>query len=165
MSLNPHKILGHFLSYRERTAWEVRKKLQEKGLADQDIEKLIAEYIESGLIDDEGFALKMVVFGFEKGHGMKRIKLDAKKKGIKDCDLDKALMKYEEEEGLSLEEAELAAMDKLIFKFMAGENEAPSRLDDRALSRLAGRLARAGHRTHRIYQAIGDIKRGDYDDQ
>lgn len=159
-----HEILAHFLSYRERTAAEIRRKLQDKGIEEDEIEEAVQEYTDSGLIDDENFAFNMISFGLEKGQGLLRIRRDADKKGISEEDMERAILRYEDENDVSLKDSEEAAMDEMIEKFISIEGGCPSQYDDRALSRLAGRLSRAGHDSYRIYDAIREIKKGSYDD-
>ena len=48
--------LETYCAYQERSVWEVRKKLYEKGITDEAIETLIGEMISDGFLDEERFA-------------------------------------------------------------------------------------------------------------
>ncbi|MEY3565712.1 MAG: hypothetical protein RJA23_1882, partial [Bacteroidota bacterium] len=48
--------LETFCSYQERCAWELRRKLFEKGISGPSAEKIITELEASGFVDDERFA-------------------------------------------------------------------------------------------------------------
>ncbi len=51
-----HEKLSNYCAYQERCAWDVRRKLAEKGILGEKADELIDEMVEEKFIDEERFA-------------------------------------------------------------------------------------------------------------
>jgi len=92
-------IALHFLKFRPRSVFEVRKKLESKKISDDEVKKVITVLKKNKLLDDGNFA-KMYVRdrNLLKPTGSYLLKLELKKLGISDKDIDNALIDQSEEE-------------------------------------------------------------------
>lgn len=88
-----------YLGYRARSVHEVRTYLARKEWDPDICEKVIAECIEQGYLDDQAFA-KAWVEGRRKRKGFGKIRLsqELKEKGISSTDIETVLIKIDEEE-------------------------------------------------------------------
>jgi regulatory protein len=91
--------LTTFCAYQERCAWEIRRKLYEKGITDDKAEKLIAELIAEEFVNEERYAR-----GFARGKirgrkwGRNRIRMELKMKEIPEELIRKGLSEIDPEE-------------------------------------------------------------------
>jgi regulatory protein len=99
MGKDPIQIALHFLKFRPRTTFEIGQKLRTKKISDSEIEKVITVLKRNKLLDDAEFA-KMWVRdrNLLKPSGSYLLKLELKKLGISESDIEAALGDQNEEE-------------------------------------------------------------------
>ena len=91
--------LETFCSYQERCAWELRRKLFEKGISGPAAEKILAELEASGFVDDERFARSYARGKFRiKKWGRARIRQELKLREISASTIQKGLSEIDGEE-------------------------------------------------------------------
>jgi len=93
------KIALHFLKFRPRTVFEVEQKLKLKKISETEIKKTTSVLKKNGLLDDKKFA-KMWVRdrNLLKPTGSYLLKMELRKLGIPDSDIENALEGQNEEE-------------------------------------------------------------------
>ena len=100
-----HKALGaldtavRMLARREHSAFELRRKLHHKDIADAEIEPAIAQLQREGLLSDERYAESYIHMRRSKGYGPLRIELELKERGVAERDFRHHL--YSEQIGWS----------------------------------------------------------------
>ena len=89
----------YFLKFRPRSVFEVEEKLKSKNVSEPEIKKTIEILKKNQLLDDEKFA-KMWVRdrNLLKPTGSYLLKLELRKLGVADTDIEKALKDQNEEE-------------------------------------------------------------------
>ena len=127
----------HFLKFRPRSVFEIKQKLKTKGFEDKEIEKLISALKKEKLLDDQKFA-KMWVRdrNLLKPEGSFLLKMELRKLGISDNDIENALKDQDEE--------------KLARQAL----ESKSRLKQADFAKKAAFLQRRGFKTSIIYQIL-----------
>ena len=70
------------LKYRERSRFEIRSRLKDKGYSSGVIEQTINYLEENNYINDESFVAAFVVYSQDKGWGPRRIDFNLKKLGV-----------------------------------------------------------------------------------
>ncbi len=92
-------IALHFLKFRPRSVFEVTQKLKQKGIIESEIKKVITVLKKQKLLDDKEFA-KMWVRdrNLLKPSGSYLLKMELRKLGIADDDIEIALSEQDEEE-------------------------------------------------------------------
>lgn len=81
-----------YLSYKPRTAQEVRRKLTRSGFADGVAEQAVARMQDLGYVDDADYARRYAEQRFRsKGHGPRRIAYDLRRRGVARQHIDAAL--------------------------------------------------------------------------
>ena len=96
---DPLDIALHFLKFRPRSVFEIEEKLKSKKISEDEIKKVIAVLKKNGLLDDKKFA-KMWVRdrNLLRPTGSYILKLELRKLGISDSDIEAALKGQNEEE-------------------------------------------------------------------
>ena len=91
--------LETFCSYQERCAWELRRKLFEKGISGTATEKILAELEASGFVDEERFARSYARGKFRiKKWGRARIRQELKLRQISSSIIQLGLSEIDGEE-------------------------------------------------------------------
>ena len=91
--------LKHYCAYQERCHNEVREKLYELGVKQNEQDELIAMLIEIGHLNEERFAIAFARGRFKlKQWGRIKIKYDLKQKQVSDYCIQKALKKIDDKE-------------------------------------------------------------------
>lgn len=140
----------HYLSYRDRTAGEMREHLLKKQFSSADTEAEIEELKDAGYINDLRFALNYFIMSFDKNRGLGRIKRELLEKGVADFDIEDAAAAYEDEFDCDIMEKERELAARVGEKAMHG-----CEIDDKSLARLGRRLKSAGFGPDLIYETIG----------
>lgn len=98
MKKDPLKIALFFLKFRPRSVFEIEKKLKEKKISEKEIAETIRVLKRNGLLDDAEFA-KMWVRDRNrfKPSGSYVLKMELKKLGLPETDIDNALSEQDEE--------------------------------------------------------------------
>jgi regulatory protein len=74
------------LARREHSAFEIRRKLKQKGLAKPEIEEAVARLQEEGLLSDARYAESYINGRMGKGYGPVRIALELRERGVAESD-------------------------------------------------------------------------------
>ena len=122
---------GKQLSYRALSEAALRKKLLEKGHAEDAAEYAVAWLLERGLLDDAGLAASMVRSYTRKGYGKRKIRDEFYRRGVPRELWDEALEQIEEEDNAS-------AIDAFLEKKLKGSH------DPKDVKRASDALARRG---------------------
>ena len=123
----------HYLSYRNRTKFEVREKLKEKEYASITIDKVINELINLNYVDDYAFAKEYIEFKIKK-MGKRKIRYKLESMGIDSLIIDQELMEY------SNDDEYLAA-----YAIASKKNDAYNNISyQKRYNRLSGLLNRRG---------------------
>ncbi len=130
-------IALHFLKFRPRSVFEIEKKLKEKKISEEEIQKTVGVLKKNQLLDDEKFA-KMWVRdrNLLKPEGSYLLKMELKKLGIAENTIEDALVGQDEEE---------LARQALKSK---------SRLQNADFQKKASFLQRRGFSTSVIYKVL-----------
>lgn len=93
------QIALHFLKFRPRSVFEIREKLRSKKCEEGEIDKVVAVLKRNQLLDDENFA-KMWVRDRNrfKPSGSYLLKMELKKLGLSETNIENALAEQDEEE-------------------------------------------------------------------
>lgn len=96
-----------FCSYQERCPWEIRRKLFEKGIHGEPMEKILGELTASGFVDEERFARAYARGKFRiQRWGRNRIRQELKLRDINASLIQKGLSEIDGEEYFALLERE-----------------------------------------------------------
>ena len=130
-------IALRFLKFRPRSEFEVTQKLKQKGIIDSEINKVISVLKKNKLLDDKEFA-KMWVRdrNLLKPSGSYLLKMELRKLGVADADIENAL-KDQDEESLARKAIELKYREREID-----------------FAKKAAFLARRGFTTRIIYKIL-----------
>ncbi|RDI42810.1 regulatory protein RecX [Aquicella lusitana] len=79
-----HRTVLNWLSRRDYSQQEIRQKLKAKSCTPDEIETLIADLLQAGLINDLRFAENFVYWRSKKGYGPHRIAAELQARGIAD---------------------------------------------------------------------------------
>ena len=85
-------VAFRYLSYRERTATEIRRRLRRDDYAPTVIDDVVHDLEKAGYVNDRDFAIKYAAGRFEtRGHGPMRVRSDLRRKGVKRAAVEDAL--------------------------------------------------------------------------
>lgn len=88
-----------FCAYQERSQHEIRNKLYEWGLHQNEVETIISELIENNFLNEERFAIAYTLGKFRiKGWGKIKIRQGLKLKRVPDKLIQKSLQKIDEDD-------------------------------------------------------------------
>lgn len=91
--------LETYCAYQERCAWEVRRKLFEKGIQGESVEKLVEELTQDGFLNEERFARSFARGKFRlKKWGRNRISQELKMRQISPSNIRKGISEIDPEE-------------------------------------------------------------------
>ena len=92
-----------YCAYQERSQFEIRNKLYEWGLFQNDVEEIISELIESNFLNEELFALAYTLGKFRiKSWGKIKIKQALKLKRVPDKLIKKSLQSIDDDDYLTM---------------------------------------------------------------
>ena len=135
-----------YCAYQERAQQEVRDKLYEWGMHEEEVENIIADLIADNFLNEERFAKAFVRGKFNlKGWGMVKIKQHLKAKRISD-----PLIKIAMRE-IDLDEYE-SKLEELIHKKCSS---APNKLSLPEKAKLVRYLQSKGYESNLIFSKIG----------
>lgn len=88
----------NFLSYRDRTEAEVRKHLQERGIGEENVERVMERLQGSRLVDDQRFVQTWIENRNEfRPRSRKALAYELRQKGIADEEIQEALENHDED--------------------------------------------------------------------
>src|SRR3990167_10107170 len=99
MAKDALQVALHFLKFRPRSVFEIERKLKQKGIINSEINKVVAVLKKNKLLDDAEFA-KMWVRdrNLLKPTGAYLLKLELKRLGLSEENIETALKDQDEEE-------------------------------------------------------------------
>lgn len=152
--MNINDVALRRLSSRNRTQWEMRKYLTEKGFTIEEVNRVIGEFKDYGYLDDFRYCQEYFNYAFSKGKGKKRVRRELTEKGVDPAVIDRAFDEYEveiDEYAMAREEA-----DKIlrIADLPAGEP-----ISEKIQGRIARKLATYGYGSDIIYRIIGELRK------
>ena len=74
------------LARREHSAFEIRRKLKQRDIADTEIEQAVERLQQEGLLSDQRYAEAYIHMRMGKGYGPLRIALELKERGVAESD-------------------------------------------------------------------------------
>ncbi len=123
----------HYLSYRNRTKFEIREKLREKEYTNITIDQVIKELVQLNYVDDQGFAKEYIGFKIKK-MGKRKIRYKLEALGIDALVIDQELMAYTN-----------ADEYKAAYKIASKKNDCYNSISyQKRYNRLSGLLNRRG---------------------
>jgi regulatory protein len=141
-----------YLSRRALTERQLREKLEKKEYSPEIIDETLEYVKELGYIDDRDYAQRYAKDAVElKRHGVSRIRMDLRKKGICPQDIDEALQE------LSLDTSD--ALRSLIEE----KSAALDLKDKKHRVRLVNFLLRRGYKFDEINSALREMEEFDFD--
>lgn len=141
-----------YLSYRDRTRFEMKKYLDKKGFGEQDIIAVLDFLDSCNLLDDVNFCERYIRYGQEKGRGPLRIKQELLNKGIDEETIISKLKEHfggEKEREMALELAE-----KLLTR-----KDKSNESNEKELARIVRRLISQGYHYNVIYEVVGKVRK------
>ncbi len=140
---DPLTVALRFLSYRERTEYEMREKLESKGVYDpQDIDSTINYLIEASYLDDRRFAAQLAGSRLRnKFWGRHKVALDLKRRKIAEEIIKEVVADINDE--LEVQTAE-AALRRWLRKSGIESSSLSQKEFERAFRHLASRGFSAG---------------------
>ena len=141
-------VAAKYLAYRARSTGEMKKHLKEKGYGPDEIDQVIADFVDYGYLDDEDYCRQYIKYAFGKGKGPVRVKQELAEKGIDRDIISFALEDYEAEE---------SDLDRALAQARKTAGDKP--MDEKMIGRIGRRLVSLGYSTDIAYKVIGIMKR------
>ena len=138
---------ARMLSVRAYSEFELSKKLCEKGYGKAEVLEALSTLKERGYLDDGAYAASVARRAVEAGKGPLGVKQELIKRGLPSSAADEAFASGD------YDEAE-AAMQLAVASLRGSEP------DEKALARIARRLASRGFSPHTIYSVIDSLRNG-----
>ena len=79
------------LARREHSAFEIRRKLKQKGFTESDAEQAVQRLQQEGLLSDSRYAESYINMRRDKGYGPLRIALELRERGVAENDFEQYL--------------------------------------------------------------------------
>lgn len=156
-----------YLSFRERSAFEIREYLREKGYDGEERDAALEKLKESGFVNDGGFADRYIEYAMSKGRGPKRIRRELRQKGISPEDIEDAFYRLEENgTGVDWQERAAEQAAESLKSDEAASLQNGERLSDRTAGRISRRLDSLGYDGSHVRYALGRLRamRGEKDE-
>jgi SOS response regulatory protein OraA/RecX len=171
MGLNARDLALKYLSRCDRTALEVKKHLGLKGISEEEIQDCLSYLSECGLIDDENYCDKYILYGMEKGRGPIRLERDLLEKGVSsdviklglethfgDGGEQKAARAYMNKLLRQIDRDLLGGTENLDCDEISEEDERPT-LSEKEIAKIGRRLASQGYHSNVIYELLNKLRR------
>ncbi len=144
------------LSTNDRTITELKKYLFQKDFPEDEIERVISDFILYGYLDDYRYCTGYFRYAFGKGRGKKRVFIELKQRGVADNIIEEAFEDYIEEQVVDEKAMALKEAKKTLDK--AGLTEGQE-IPDKVKGRIARRLSALGYTSDIIFKTLDNIKR------
>jgi len=144
----------HFLSYRSRSAAEVRRNLNKRNLPEELIEATLERLQQNGLVNDTAFTRAWIENRSEfHPRSKSALRLELRRKGIDDETILSALSEGTDEEKLALDAAR-----KYLHKLMVREERGGDKLEIAGFrEKMSGYLSRRGFAYSTIAMVVTKI--------
>jgi len=141
----------NLLSFRGRTASELRRRLRQKEFPDEVVERCVEELVQRGLVDDASFAETFVRDRVRlRPRGKRRLVQELRAKGVDPETASDAISEVMESEEVS----ELDLAREVVEKWSPRPGEDPQK----ARRRLYGHLARRGFGGETVRQILEELE-------
>jgi regulatory protein len=147
--MNAKEASLRYLSYKDRTKYEIKRHLERKGYTEDDISRAIEFLEECNFVNDEDYCVRYIEYGIEKGRGPIRLEFELKQRGI---DIDTI---YSKLNAIYSEDKERESAQRLIDKYI---EQADKQIDSKELARIGRRLATNGYRSSLIYDLLSKYR-------
>ena len=127
-------VVADYVSRRERTEAELKRKLEEKGYSEDEMDDAMGYARDCGLVDDRSYCVRFAEYSLKKERGPLRVMRDLSEKGVKRERIQDALTEVMDEEA----ERETA--------LHLAEKELPEEAGEKEFARVARKLASRGFR-------------------
>lgn len=144
------RALRH-LEHRQRTVKEMRTYLSDRGYRNDEIDPLIGELISLKYLDDYEYARLYIEYAISKKRGLQRIRLELRKRGVSEEDIENAIED-------SIEELEIDELSDAI-SIARAECSKISELDDKKLGSIVRKLKRRGYSESDIIKAVETLRK------
>lgn len=143
-----------FLLYGMHTEEQVRRKLLEKEFTQEETDEVIAYLAELRYIDDLEYAVSYIEYAVSKRHGVRRIKDEMRKRGLRRDTIDDAFYEYEKRVSEHGKEAESEDERALAEALRIADGR---EIDDKLIAKAGRRLKTLGYEGDAIYSALGAL--------
>lgn len=131
----------------------MRKYLAEKEFSTEEIERLIADFLDYGYLNDLRYCMEYFTYALGKSKGKQRITTELKQKGVDPIIIERAFDEYDspiDEKQMAYEEAK-----KIIRNIGVPPGE---RLSEKVIGRIGRRLSTLGYPIDIVYRTINMVK-------
>jgi SOS response regulatory protein OraA/RecX len=150
------EVASRFLENRMKTKSQLKKHLQTKEYAENQIEMVLSQFEEYGYINDSDYAAVYISHCIPKGQTMWRIKRELKERGLSETNIEAGVERYIEETGHNPVDDEFQR-GKLQAEKIIG-NQTP--LDSKLLAKAGRKLVSLGYRSETVYAILGEFMKG-----
>ncbi len=159
------QIAIKYLSYRERSSYEVSQFLKGKGFSHEEIASTLMGLEELGYVNDDRYCEAYIRYSITKGKASLRIRQELKEKGIRgdkvDLFLEEMLDNQTEKEN-ALREAEKLLRKNGWLEPSGGTSEEDESygggLDEKLKGKIGRRLSTMGYSSGVIYSVLEKLK-------
>lgn len=144
------------LEHRERSKFEMKKHLKEKGFSEDEIQETISYLEEFRYVDDERYCESYIKYALSKGKGKVRIRQELSEKGITGELLQLAL-EEQVDSTLEWDNAMMQAQKILRISGVSRGEDGKLELDEKLKAKIGRRLSGLGYSTGMIYDVIGKL--------
>lgn len=153
-----HTYAMKILSYRMHTVSEIRKKFEDKGYTNSEIEEEIETLLHCKYLSDVEYARAFVKYGLSKRKSLYRIKRELLSKGVGQHDIDEGIEEYLlDNDDINMQEY-ANALNEANKIYSSSKNRA--NFDRQKLhAKINRRLAYLGYNTSMIISVIEEVER------
>lgn len=148
------------LSRKSMSVKELRDYLAKREYEKEEIDRVIADMLDFGYLNDARFACEFLIYDLERGRSVKKAFYDLKQKGVSEEDIEAGYDEYLDEYG-EPDEHESAYREAL--KVLRAADMEPGEIPEESLQKIQGRIARRlftrGYSQSMIYEILGEIRR------
>lgn len=145
------------LEYRERSTYEVKKHLKEKGYPEGEIEEAIDYLQEFHYLDDARYCEHYINYALSKGKGSLRIKRELEEKGIA-SELIQIAIENQLDRSMEFENA-MNQVKKIMTNHTFDDDGEIILIDSKLKAKIGRRLSSLGYQTGMIYEILGKIEK------
>lgn len=147
-----------YLSARNRTVFEMRKHLQEKGFDKEAVDELIEAFLRCGYLSDADYCREYFRYAFGKGKGRWKVFYELKEKGVDPSLTEIAFEDFIAEEDMVFDERE-RAMEEAKKVLRMAEIQPGEPVPEKILGRIGRKLQAKGYGGDVIYSVLGHLRK------
>lgn len=158
--INIDECAARKLSRKSMSVKELRDYLTKREYDKEEIDRVIADMLDFGYLNDARFACEFLIYDLERGRSRKKAFYDLKQKGVSEEDIEAGYNEYLDEYG-EPDEHETAYREAL--KVLRAADMEPGGIPPDSLDKIQGRIARRlftrGFSQSLIYEILTEIRR------